>query len=137
MVLFAAADAPLPEIAEVVPPSPLSARAIRGAEDQVRVHFSKPHAYFLGAHTGCSCGFQYGEGIDEDDAGRASVRELGAYLAAIVGAHGAVELYACWNGDEAEPALTRAHVTAAYFTGDAAEFALDERAFMTVQREES
>jgi hypothetical protein len=132
MVLYAAADAPLPELAEGTPPPPLSARRVQGAEDAVRARFTKPHLYFLGAHTGCSCGFQYGEGVDEDAEGRESVRRLGAYLGAAVARVGPVELYACWDGDEAEPEGARATVTPADFTGEAEAFDLPERWFATV-----
>jgi hypothetical protein len=132
MALYAAADAPLPEVPERTPPAPLSARPIQGAEGAVRPHFTKPHVYFLGSHTGCSCGFQFGVGGDEDEAGRESVRRLGAYLAAAVERAGPVELYACWDGDEAEPEAARAVVTPADFSAGAEAFDLEERWFATV-----
>jgi hypothetical protein len=133
MILYAAADTPLPTLPMGDPPAPLSVRAIRASEEPVRAHFGKPHVYVLGAHTGCSCGFSYGDGGDEDAAGRESVRRLGAYLATAVGRAGPVELYACWGGDEAEPAAAgRATLTAADFAGDAARFALTERWLATV-----
>lgn len=96
------------------------------------MHFTKPHVYFLGAHTGCSCGFRYGIGGDADEAGRESVRRLGAYLAAAVEAAGPVELYACWDGDEAEPERERTAVMASHFSGEAEDFDLPERWFATI-----
>ena len=132
MVLYAAADAPLPELPERNPPAPLSARPIRDAEEAVRPHFTKPHVYFLGSHTGCSCGFQYGEGVEEDSEGRESVRQLGEYLAAAVECAGAIEVYACWDGEEAEPLEEREIITSAAFLGDAEEFDLPQRWFATV-----
>jgi hypothetical protein len=132
MVLYAAADAPLPEIAEGDPQPPLSVRAIQASEEPVRAHFTKPHVYFLGSHTGCSCGFKYGLGGDEDEQGRESVRELGAYLASAVERAGTLELYACWDGDEAEPETERASVTPTDFNGEAEDFGLPERWFATV-----
>ena len=132
MVLYAAADAPLQELPESDPPAPLSARPIRGAEEAVRPHFSKPHIYFLGSHTGCSCGFQYGPYVEEDSEGRESVRRLRAYLADAVQRTGSVEVYACWDGEEAEPVEQREVVTPAAFASDAEEFDLDQRWFATV-----
>lgn len=132
MVLYAAADAPLPEIPERTPPAPLSSRLIRDAEEAVRQHFTKPYVYFLGSHTGCSCGFQYGEYVEEDSEGRESVRRLGGYLAAAVEQLGQVEVYACWDGEEAEPVEEREVVTPAAFTGEAEEFDLAQRWFATV-----
>jgi hypothetical protein len=132
MVLYAAADSPLPELPEHMPPAPLSARPIQGGEEPVRTHFTKRHIYFLGSHTGCSCGFQYGVGGDDDAQGRESVRQLGVYLTAAVARVGPVELYACWDGDEAELATERATVSPVAFSGDAEEFSLSERWFATV-----
>ena len=132
MVLYAAADAPLQEFPQSTPPAPLSARLIEGTEEAVRPHFTKPYVYFLGSHTGCSCGFQYGEGIEEDSEGRESVRQLGEYLVAAVQCAGAVEVYACWDGEEAEPVEEREVVTPAAFSGDTEEFDLPQRWLATV-----
>ena len=133
MVLFVASDAPLPEFAGGMPPPPLSVCPIRDAEEPVRAHFTKPHVRFVGAHTGCSCGFVYGADVKEDAEGRESVRLLGAYLADAVARVGPLELYACWSGDEAEPEATRTTVTPADFGGEAERFALAERWFATVR----
>jgi hypothetical protein len=135
MVLYAAADRPLRTIAAGSPPPPLSVRELEPERQAVRVHFTKPHVYRVGAHTGCSCGFVYGDGddADEDAAGRESVRRLGAYLASALGAAGTVELYACWDGDEPEPEAARAVVVPADFTGDAPRFELPERWLATVR----
>jgi hypothetical protein len=132
MVLYAASDSPLPEIAEDTPPPPLSIRPVTGTEELVRVHFSRPYAYFLGSHTGCSCGFQYGEGVDHDAEGRESVRALGAFLTSAVQSSGAIELFACWDGDEAEAPERVEIVSPSVFTGDADQFDLVERWFATV-----
>ena len=132
MVLYAAADSPLPEIAEEMPPLPLSVRPVTGSEELVRAHFTKPYAYFLGSHTGCSCGFQYGEGVEEDAEGRESVRALGAFLEKAVESGGPLELFACWDGDEAQPPSKSEVVSARDFTGDAYEFDLAEGWLATV-----
>ena len=127
MILYAAADAPLPIIAAGTPPPAFSVRSIRSSEAPVRAHFTKRHVYVFGAHTGCGCGFSYGSGGEDDAAGRESVRRLGEYLASAVARAGPLELYACWGGEEAEPGAERATVTPADFRGDAEDFDLTER----------
>jgi hypothetical protein len=134
MVLYAAADAPLAELPERSPPAPFSARPIRGREEPVRTHFSATHVYFLGADTGCSCGFQYGPSVELESEGRESVRRLREYLADAVERAGSVEVYACWEGDEAEPLARRELVTLAYFADDVEAFGLGERWLATVVR---
>jgi hypothetical protein len=45
---------------------------------------------------------------------------------------GAVEVYACWSGDEAEVEHERTIVSSGTFSGDADAFSLSERWFATV-----
>ena len=132
MTLFAAADAPLPERPEAMPPNPLSVRRINADEEPVRAQFTKPHVYFVGSHTGCSCGFQYGPNVDQDREGRESVAQLGAYLVEIVRTIGPVELYACWNGDATNAEDVRESITPARFSRHLDEFDLPERWFANV-----
>jgi hypothetical protein len=127
MVLYAAADVPLPTIDTGRRPPPLSVQPLGPDEDDVRAHFSKPHAYVLGAHTGCSCGFSYGEGDDTDARGRESVRRLGAYLASEVERAGPIELFSCWTGDETKPPEIRTTITPGEFDADRDRFNLAER----------
>ena len=132
LALYAAADAPLPEIPVVDPPAPLSVRPLRRDEAAVRARFSKPHVYFLGADTGCSCGFSYDAPETGPAERRDSVRQLRAYLTDVVARVGPVELYTCWGGDEAEPARERVHISPGYFVDDAEVFELPERWLATV-----
>jgi hypothetical protein len=74
-------------------------------EAAVRVQFSKPFVYALGAHTGCGCGFD-SEAANRDHpeeltASTASLEALSTYLEAALTTAGALELYACWDGDQA------------------------------------
>jgi hypothetical protein len=132
MALYAAADAPLPEIPTTEPPAPLGVRPIARDEERVRERFLKPHVYFLAAGTGCSCGFSYDAPEDEGYQNRASVRQLRAWLTDAVERAGPVELYACWSGDEGEPPLEQVRVTPSFFTDDAEVFELPERWLATV-----
>ena len=88
-------------------------------DSRVAVHqwFSLPTVRFIGAHTGCSCGFphlvmapepaEYFDGMFRDDEDRAAdLRSLRLLLALIrehVGTAGEVQLYPVWDGNEASP----------------------------------
>jgi hypothetical protein len=94
----------------------LSVEEIDLARDTVRQWFSLPIVRFIGAHTGCSCGFPsigadepipYFDGMFEDDedddraADLRSVRSLVDLIRAHVSASGEVQLYPVWEGTEA------------------------------------
>ena len=79
----------------------------------IRQWFSLPEVHFIGAHTGCSCGFphivaeepiEYYEGMfDEDEKRQPALRSADALLGLVreyVMAKGEVELYSVWNGNE-------------------------------------
>lgn len=128
IILYLAADAPLPEVLPLEPPGAFSAQLLAAPDDPVRVQFTKPLVYFLGAHEGCSCGFKYGVGDEESDpSGRESVRRLGEYLVAAVDRLGSVELYSCWAGEEGEPAEAREFLTTTTFTHESEAFELSQR----------
>lgn len=81
--------------------------------DAVKRWFSQPDVAFVGAHTGCSCGFpsfiaespvEYYEGMPLDSDDRAAdLRSVGALLdliRGVVAESGAIELYPVADGDE-------------------------------------
>jgi hypothetical protein len=74
-------------------------------DEPVRRHFSKPCVYYAGSHEGCGCGFDYGEyeGYEDDDlpAKRESRRRLAEFLVVALQHQPAVEVFACWDGDQA------------------------------------
>ena len=133
MVLYLAADAPLPEVLPLEPPGAFSAQLLTAPDEPVRVQFTKPFVYILGAHEGCSCGFKYGVGDEESDpSGRESVRRLGEYLVAALDHLGSVELYACWAGEAGEPAEMCEFLTTTTFTHEADAFELPQRWYATI-----
>jgi hypothetical protein len=82
----------------------------------VRQWFSKPEIRFVGAHTGCSCGFpsvvaeepiEYYDGFFDETEDRekdlASVRALFALMDDVLSRSEMIELFPLWAGDEAEP----------------------------------
>jgi hypothetical protein len=85
----------------------LAVEEVETSRDAVRQWFSLPTVRFIGAHTGCSCGFPhivmakepgvYWDGLfdpsDERDADLRSVRALFTIIQEHVTAFGGVELY--------------------------------------------
>jgi hypothetical protein len=103
----------------------------------VAKHFSKPHIKYLGAHTGCSCGFSYGqvaptseEDHQENERGRASVQALRDYLDELLRTTMSLELYVCWEGEWADPQKSCREVTTEFFGGET--FDLRERELLVV-----
>ena len=80
--------------------------------EQVRQWFSMPHICFVGAHTGCSCGFphvvaeepiHYWVGMFDDSEDRQNDRRSLQALLDLIRPHvlksSVVELYPVWNGE--------------------------------------
>jgi len=104
---------------EEIPPTStpdLSVRPVDEARRGVERWFSQPAVRFVGAHTGCSCGFpsviadtpiEYYEGMvlqsDDREADLRSVRALLALLREASIRADRVELYPVGDGDEAKP----------------------------------
>ena len=78
--------------------------------------FSLPHIHFIGAHTGCSCGFPsvtadvpiefYPGMLDDSPEREADLRSVGALLELIAeqtSQGDEVQLYPVWNGEEGAP----------------------------------
>lgn len=108
-----------------------------GHELVVMKHFSKPHLRYLGSHTGCSCGFAYGqvESTSEEDwvdeeRGKASVLALQRYIEELLGSTNSIELYACWEGDWELLQESHRNVTTDFFGGEA--FDLRQRELLIV-----
>lgn len=105
-----------------------------GNSKAVRKQFSKPQVYYLGSHQGCGCGFSYGQydyGEVEESAARESVRRLSEYLAQAIAVAGPLELYSCWDGDQADEPEFQQSMTPQGIGGEA--FWFQERQFITVR----
>ena len=103
-------------------------------DESVRRQFSKPFVYYAGSHLGCGCGFEYGQWEDpeeDEDERRKSVADLSRYLADAVKEQGAVELFACWDGDQAEKPESRETITPEWIGGE--RFRFKEKQFFVVQ----
>ena len=86
------------------------------SREGVKRWFAQPAVRFVGAHTGCSCGFpsvlsespiEYYEGMslqsDDREADLRSVRALVELMGQVVAQSGSVELYPVADGDEWKP----------------------------------
>ena len=129
MGVYLAADRPLPLVEWDEARPSFNVTELDDGEAEVRGRFSKPHVYYLGAYTGCSCGFTPDEDGEEEAAAR-SCRELAAYAAAAAGA-GTVELFTCWDGDYVEPAARRLTLVADQLADPDVWF--DELVFATIR----
>lgn len=80
------------------------------SEAAVRQQFDTPHVLHAGSHEGCGCGFQYGEYPQFEDEERplkhASLDAFADYLAEQLQRAPSIQLYACWDGDQAAPLNT-------------------------------
>jgi hypothetical protein len=133
-VLYVAADRALP-LRRFDPAAPgFNVADLTEHEAMVRAQFGKPFVYACGAHTGCGCGFDRGQANpshpDELAAAEASLRSLSAYLAEALEWAGALELFACWDGDQAAVPDHRWKYSAASFGPEMAWF--PDRTFVEV-----
>jgi len=90
-------------------------------------HLTKPHLRYLGSDQGCGCGFQHlPRSLMEDEEQRNGVRlnqqGLARYLAECLADEESIELFTCWNGDEAEPLKRRREIRLAELLEDDFEF---------------
>lgn len=100
----------------VVASADLRVENVTGARRSVEQWFTLPAVRFIGAHTGCSCGFpsvtaespiEYFEGMPLESQDRAadlrSVRALIELIRQAAGHSSRVELYPVWDGDQSKP----------------------------------
>lgn len=111
LMLYMATEGDIPVRAS----AEMSVEAVDASREGVRQWFSLPVVRFIGAHTGCSCGFPhvvaeepitYWEGMfDGQDRGAdlKSVESLLAFVREHVTTAGEVQLYPVWNGEEGTP----------------------------------
>jgi hypothetical protein len=107
MMVYIATDHPLPTSAWDEARPCFYVTELSERDETVRRQFTKPFVYYAGSHEGCGCGFQFDEsdGIEVDPdalaASRDSRRRLADFLAAALQHQSEVELFACWDGDQA------------------------------------
>jgi hypothetical protein len=100
-MLFIASDHPLPRIAWDGGSPAFNVTDVNDNDRTVAQQFSKPHLAYLGAHTGCSCGFC--PETETDPLVAQSLLSLRSYLREVTGSFGTVELFECWDGEQDSP----------------------------------
>jgi hypothetical protein len=136
MELFVASDRP-------IEPSPgwrgeafLTVEEVDDTDGSVRRHLTLPHVRYLAAHTGCSCGFEYGRETleteaEQDRAGRSSVAALRDFLTTHLDAGASLQLLSRWF-TEASLAPDTSDVSLDFFGGES--FELPRNAVLQVRR---
>ena len=137
MVVYIASDFPLPLVQwnDEQPEFHVTELTVGENDGKVRSQFSKPYIYYVGAHTGCGCGFEYGKypGYEENvEENRQSVFRLSQYLIKAVEQNETIELFACWDGDQAEKPVKRGRITPLEIGGES--FWFEEKEFLLVER---
>jgi hypothetical protein len=104
-VLYLASDVPLPTI-DWDPERPaFNVESIPRSETPVSRQFARQHIYIAGSHTLCGCGFDRNQANpdhpEELPAAEKSLRALREYLRQAVAIASEIELYSCWDGDQA------------------------------------
>jgi hypothetical protein len=124
----------------------LAVEEVESSREAVRQWFSLPTVRFIGAYTGCSCGFPYivadepgvyWDGLFEPGNERdADLRSLQALLSIVrdhVSRFGGVELYPVWNGNEELP--PKGTIEVSVDSVKAETFLFTEQFFYRVARE--
>ncbi len=122
IMVYMAADTELPLV-------PLNEESficvVQPCESPVARQFSKNHIYYVGSYQGCGCGFTYDRNRDcsllppevrefalhDDENRRRSVDGLIGYLRDNLPLAGEIELYSCWDGNEAGTAAQVSELT--------------------------
>jgi hypothetical protein len=109
-------------------------------QEQVGRQFQNRYIFAAGTDQGCGCGFEYGydgralpRGTSERESSRIMVSELSQYLKREIQRVGPIEIYSCWDGDEARPADHRMKVTPSDIGGDRFRF-LDRQYLLVVEQ---
>ncbi len=140
MAIYIASDMPLPEIAwDSEAPAFYVTADVGPNERELRRHVTKPFVYYVGSHSGCGCGFSYGEyeepDVEEDGPdwvfARKSVADLAAYLERALQLTPELELYSCWDGEEGEAEESRTTISPDEIGGE--RFWFEERQLTVVR----
>lgn len=104
-VLYLASDVPLPTVQWDSRRPAFNVQQIPRAESPVSRQFARQHLYVVGSHTLCGCGFDRTQAnLDHPDELVETEQSLGSlktYLRDAVAMAGELELYSCWDGDQA------------------------------------
>src|SRR5262245_60321836 len=133
MTVYIGATEPLDLIAWNQTAPAFHVAELHETEVVVRTQFNEPYVY-VGSHEGCGCGFQCKnpEWVEEEELAqkRASLDSLATYLSRQLSRVATIQLYACWDGDQAEIPEHRRNLTPNSFRNE--EFFFLEKELSTV-----
>ena len=98
LTVYIASDTALPNVNT----SHLIVRPINEHEARVERHFSRPKIHFVGAYTGCACGFMAPDAAGDEERDL-TLSELVRFLDAHA-PNEPLELFVSWVGNEKRPA---------------------------------
>jgi hypothetical protein len=140
MAVYLAADSPLQLVAWDDEAPGFHVSVLETERDAaVREQFELPYVYYAGSHTRCGCGFNYGQHAEvESDPHEIAIRQrsmaaMADYLTREIGRVGEIELFACWDGDQAAPAELHRQLTPSTFLSE--EFYFYEREHSTIRED--
>ena len=103
LAVYVGSDARLPEI-PWNKDDPAFHLLQAGSSDPARRQFRGPYVYCAGSHEGCGCGFlKYGEQAEALACSQSNYDALRAVLGSALRAGASVQLFTCWDGDQAAP----------------------------------
>lgn len=125
LVVYLAADSPLRLLDWDEEAPGFHVSVLESERDTVvREQFDLPYVYYAGSHTGCGCGFNYGQHAElESDTHEIAMRQrsmaaMADYLAHEIGRVGEIEMLACWDGDQAAPPELHRDLTPSAFLSE-------------------
>lgn len=137
MMIYLASDVPLRTVEWLEGDPRFHTSPLASDEGRVRRQFTKSNLTYAGSYEGCGCGFQLGkyppEFLEPDEAvqRRRSLHEFAAYLREELPRVGAIELYACWDGDQELPPVHRRTLTPSSLEADTFFFLEKELSMVT------
>ena len=107
-------------------------------EEVVKQKFTKPFIYYVGADTGCSCGFALDvENFDDPEQdNKKSPQKLINFIATQTKKED-IEFYCCWEGDWNEPVETSIKLNIIDISLDKNYFGLEEKQFILFKKQSS
>lgn len=105
-------------------------------DELVKAKFTKPFVYYVGANTGCSCGFAWEvENFDDPDEQEAkkSPQKLIEFITEQTKKED-VEFYCCWEGDWGNPIIEKLELDIRNVSLDKFYF-MEERRFVLFRRQ--
>jgi hypothetical protein len=130
--LYLASDKELPLVPWDDAHPTFNTQALSENEYPVKEQFSLQNVIYLGSHQGCGCGFMSTEESEskEKAAREKTVQSLSSYLDFALQNGARLEMFLCWEGDQAEVPVAKKSVTTNDFLKPA--FPLAEKEFANV-----